>query len=117
MTQILQLNISDLETVVRKMVSETLTEARNLPLPEPKPDNLTIDQAVEFLNQQGYPVKKSQLYKESHLNNVPKQYIGKRLLFSRKQLSEWLNGRITQKISTDIVVSNHLASIAQNKNR
>jgi hypothetical protein len=91
MVQIIQCDRNDLESVCGELFKKALQEVQNLPKEKPLPDRMSTDEALIFLKEQGRPIKKSQLYKETSLNSIPSTRLGKRCVFSRKILTEWIN--------------------------
>ena len=58
--------------------------------PTPIKDRLLVDEALEHLAELGRPTSKSTLYKETSTGVIPHEKLGKRLLFSRKALTQWV---------------------------
>lgn len=52
-------------------------------------DNLTLDGAVSFLHENGFPTSKAKLYKLTSSKKIPFRKFGLRLVFSRKALLQW----------------------------
>ena len=62
------------------------------PTPEPiVKDTMLIDEAIDFLSENGRPTSKSTIYKESSLGWIPCERVGKRLVFSRTELKGWID--------------------------
>lgn len=57
------------------------------------PDRCNKTQALEFLNEQGYKISKSQLYKKTAAKEIPFKTFGRQLIFSRKQLLNWVESQ------------------------
>jgi len=64
-------------------------------------DRMLMDEAIEFLKENGRPTSKSTLYKESSLGWIPCKRIGKRLVFSRKELKTWIEEGMPKQIMQD----------------
>ena len=77
------------------------------------PDRIGIDEALQFLNENGYRITKASLYKETYAKTIPFEKLGKHLVFSRKCLNQWIEDK-TKKINTDEVAIN-LRREANNK--
>lgn len=61
---------------------------------EPKrSDNLSIVEAVEYLNELGAPATRSSLYNLTFRGQIPHRKIGRRTIFSRKELTAWVESR------------------------
>ena len=72
--------------------------------PTPQPivkDTMLIDEAIEFLQENGRPTSKSTIYKESSLGWIPAQRVGKRLVFSRKELKTWIESGMPKQSELD----------------
>ena len=80
------LNQNDLEALIEDAMRRVLDT-----LPQPKKshseDYLTIEQASEFTH-----IAKATLYDYTHRRKIPFRKVGKRLLFSKKELTEWIDG-------------------------
>lgn len=57
---------------------------------QPLFDGLSPNEAVVHLRNEGYPIAKATLYKLVHERKIPFTKRGKRLVFSRKDLTNWL---------------------------
>ena len=82
------------------------------------PENINIDQAVEFLSENGYPTAKSQIYKFTSAGEIPHRKYGSVLVFNRTELLRWAESRTKNHIAghEDAVLS--VARSARNhKNR
>ena len=53
------------------------------------PDTLSIEGAVSFLRENGFPTSKGKLYKLTSAKAIPFRKYGIKLVFSRKALLEW----------------------------
>ncbi len=67
----------------------------------PKNDTMLMDEAIEFLEENGRPTSKSTIYKESSLGWIPCKRVGKRLVFSRERLSAWIAEGMPKQIMQD----------------
>lgn len=56
----------------------------------PERDRLLVNEALALLAELGRPTSKSTLYKETSTGAIPHYKIGKRLVFSRKALTQWV---------------------------
>lgn len=106
--------------VILSELADIRSEVRKLRQPEPpakQPENLTIDQAIELLQDNGLPITRAQIYKLSHLGKIPASRIGKRLVFSRKSLLNWIESRKVEKVSPATIAAEKLARSAQRRER
>lgn len=79
---------------VREVFRETSQrQESSMPLPE----KLSKDQALAFLAENGIPTTTGNLYKMSAKNEIPCARIGKRLIFSRIDLLNWIESRSVRK--------------------
>jgi excisionase family DNA binding protein len=75
---------------------------------EPLPDRIELDEACKLTNQ-----SKGQMYKLTMLNKIPHQKFGKRLVFSRKALTEWLEEKTVSPSSPSDIMDDRLAKSAK----
>jgi len=68
---------------------------------KPVNDVMLIDEALKFLMENGRPTSRSTLYKETSLGWIPSKRIGKRRVFSRKDLKNWLDTGMPKQIELD----------------
>lgn len=82
--------ISDLETLIDNAVTRAIRREQKQPQ-QPVYDGMNPTEAINFLNENGYPVKsRATLYGKVFKNEIPHSKVGKRLVFSRKALQAWL---------------------------
>lgn len=105
MSVILQLNQDELRAEIKNCLIDTIEELKKLPTPEPLPDRIELAEACELT---GY--QKSAIYKLTMLGEIPFQKYGKRLVFSRKALNEWMKQRT---VSPADIMSDRLARSAK----
>jgi excisionase family DNA binding protein len=58
--------------------------------------NLSPEEAVEILNEKGYKITKTSLYRLTGEKAIPFRKFGKKLLFDEEQIIEWAESRTTQ---------------------
>lgn len=75
-----------LRSIVQEEVSKLLPT--NQPT-KPEIDTMTLESALTFLAEQGFPVSKAKLYKLTASNKIPCRKFGQKLVFSRKDLLNW----------------------------
>ncbi len=56
-------------------------------------DNLTIDEAVIFLGENGYPTTKKTIYSLIFHKQIPYRKVGRRVVMSKKELGQWITER------------------------
>ena len=107
MVTILQVSQEELRTEIKNCLRETIEEIKSIPAPVPLPDRIPLDEACILTDQ-----SKSQIYKLTMLNEIPFEKYGKRLIFSRKALKEWMKTR-TQAPTPEEIMSRRLAKSAK----
>lgn len=70
--------------------------------PEEIPKWLNKEQALEYIQRQGYMISSSKFYKMSAQDTIPCHRSGNRLYFLIKELDEWLEKQIDNKKSKNI---------------
>jgi excisionase family DNA binding protein len=90
MTTLLQIDREELRAEIKDVVSEALRGFRPDVPETPKPDRIdTVDEVSEITG-----LSKSKIYKDSAAGLIPcARYGPRRLVFSRKQLEEWMAER------------------------
>lgn len=99
----------------KEIINDLLLTLVYRPVEKPKPlsDTMDIDETMEFLKYQGVPVTLSTLYNKTFNRSIPFRKMGKRLLFSRKELLQWIESKTTRPESK----SDAALRIAQSVNR
>ena len=103
MTQIVQLDYNDLQTAIKNCLRESIEEIKKIPSPEPLPDRCMLDAACKITG-----LSKAQMYKDTMRGTIPHQKYGKRLVFSRQKLQQWIEQRTTDKIPVEESAIKHL---------
>lgn len=83
----------ELKDIIKEALAE-LTATQNEPKPESK--YLDMDKLIDFLADNNCSISKSQIYKMTRLNRIPHRKVGKKLLFNRQEVLDWMhkgNGR------------------------
>lgn len=62
-------------------------------------DGLSIDNAVRFFADQGIPTTKQNLYNLVFKKEIPYCKVGRRVVFSRKELLQWIESRTVRPAS------------------
>ena len=97
MTNIIVTTPEELRAIVADEVAMILPKLADL---QPKNesaeiDTLTVEGAVRFLADQGAPTTRSTLYNWVFLKKIPFKKIGRRTVFSKKDLLAWVESRTT----------------------
>ena len=82
------------------------------PKPEPKDDRAGIDEIMQLTG-----LSKSQIYKLSMLNAIPNRKFAKRLVFSIKQVTEWMEQQTTGKETSKQKAARQLAKLAMKRTK
>jgi predicted DNA-binding transcriptional regulator AlpA len=77
---------------------------------EPKDDRVGIDE-IKLLT----GLSKSQIYKLSMLNAIPNRKFGRKLVFSIKQVTEWMEQQTTAKETSKQKAARQLAKMAMKR--
>lgn len=56
-------------------------------------DNLSLVEAIDYLAELGVPTTRSSLYNLTFRGQIPHRKIGRRTVFSRRELREWVESR------------------------
>jgi len=108
---IIQVSYDELTTAVRNCLLEAINEIKSLPTPDEINDRCLLPEACEITG-----LSRSMIYKLSMDDSIPRQrYGGRRLVFSRKELKEWMEDRTVTPSSPDNVMSNRLAKSAKKR--
>ena len=78
--------------------------------PEPKNDRAGIDEIKQLTG-----LSKSQIYKLSMLNSIPHRKFGRRLVFSIKAITEWMELQTTGKETSKEKAARQLAKLAMKR--
>lgn len=82
----------------------------------PEVDRINLTDAVEFLTEQGFPITRNTLYNLVFKRDIPFAKCGRRTIFSKKELLQWLDNRIVRP-ETKSDVALRLAKSANRKER
>ena len=67
-------------------------------------ESLDATGALEFLNANGYPLSRGQLYKETSNGTIPFQKFGNKLHFYKSQLIGWAESRLVDGNAVGVLV-------------
>ena len=88
------------EAKLRALIQEELSKA--IPTHSNKKeeiDSITLDGAIIYLEEHGYPVSKAKMYKLTSSEEIPCRKFGQKLVFSRKDLLFWAQAQSKPKNS------------------
>ena len=110
MVQIVQFDYAELQIVVKNCLIDAIQEIRSIPTPEEISDRCTLPEACEITG-----LSRSLIYKLSMDGEIPRLKYGRRLVFSRKALNEWVTARTVLIASSDNVMSDRLQKTAKKR--
>ncbi|PSR56096.1 hypothetical protein AHMF7605_22620 [Adhaeribacter arboris] len=97
---------------------ELLIESKFIPSAPSQTDRCNFEEALKFLNEQGCTISESKFRKQCAANEVPLKCFGSRLVFSRKDLLNWIESQLLEKSNNqDIVLSLAKSARAKQKNK
>lgn len=94
MNEIIVIPIHQVKDMIQSAVKECMTEMMSLTKPHNDADSVDIDGAVEYLNANGYKIKKSQVYKLTSSGSMPFYKFGTKLHFRIAELTDWAQGKL-----------------------
>ena len=94
MNEIIVIPIHQVKDMIQSAVKECMTEMMSLTKPNSDADSVDIDGAVEYLNANGYKIKKSQGYKLTSSGSMPFYKFGTKLHFRIAELADWAQGKL-----------------------
>ena len=92
---------------LQKILDEHTTKLAPETVPEPKDDRVGIDEIEELTG-----LSRSQIYKLTMKNAIPHRKFGKRLVFSLKAISEWMELQTLEKETNKQKAARQLAKSA-----
>lgn len=96
------------EELVNLIASEVETRIHKSEIKEPLSERMTLQEACKLTGQ-----SKGQIYKMTMLGTIPCSHFGKRLIFSRKALTEWMEERTISAPSAGDIMSERLSATAK----
>ena len=91
MSEIIVTTRAELCDIIAQELAKCL--ARHKPTGDNKVDTISIDSAVEYLGELGYHITKNTLYGLMSREAIPYSKIGRKTIFSRKELRSWVEDR------------------------
>lgn len=103
------------EEKLRAIIQEEVARAFPTPSnPKNEIDSITLESAISFLTENGYPISKAKMYKLTSANRIPYQKFGQKLVFSRRSLLAWAEANTKPKHDS-LAISLALARSAKRK--
>lgn len=78
-------------------------------------DGMTVEAAARFLTEQGVPTTRSTLYNLVYKNTIPYKKVGRRTVFSKKELLQWVETRTVRSEDKRAAAAARLAESANRK--
>lgn len=78
-------------------------------------DGMTVEDAARFLTEMGIPTTRASLYNLIYKKAVPFRKFGRRTVFSKKELSAWIDERTTRPGDEVSAAALRIASSAQKR--
>lgn len=110
MNNIVQLDFNDLQTVVKSCFREAMDEYKQNPKSSELPDRINLKEVMAIT---GYG--DDAIYKMTMKGTIPHKKFGKKLVFSRKEILQWMQERTVHKQSPEDLASEHLAKVARKR--
>lgn len=104
-----------LDEIIQQAVKKALPSVSE-DKPQKIPDICSVKQALAFLSENGYKLSKSKLYKLTANKILPFRYFGRRIIFSRDALLQWVEKQTVSSSNPDEALL-VLAASARRKTR
>lgn len=93
MDNIIVLKKSDLEELLSGMIPEKQVETK-----EVQKEYLSFDEGLKYINDKGFKISKSHLYKKTMNKEIGfKRFGGRKIVFEPYALDEWIESQLTDK--------------------
>jgi predicted DNA-binding transcriptional regulator AlpA len=113
MTNIVQLNFEDLQIAIKDCLRDAIDEIKSIPEPAPLPDRIDrgiVKQMTGKSDQWVY-----QKTTKNAKDPLPFQKFGRELVFSRKEIQEYIDSHTKVIPSSDKIMSDQLQKSANKK--
>lgn len=84
------LTVEQAKEIISELVCEGIKKITPAEPVKLESDLIGMDKAIIFLQEQGYSIKKGSLYNLVSNKAIPFRKIGKRIVFSRTKLADWV---------------------------
>ena len=115
--ELIVITVEDVKKVFRESLAE-LVDIIKVPAKQnanPVKPIMSIDEALQFFNDNNYPITKNTLYQKVNKKEVPYHKINnRRLVFYRDELDEWIRQRTTNANDS---IDNTVLLLAESANR
>jgi len=111
---VILVNEQDLENLFLKWQKSKVEVKPDPPLKS----KLNIDEALSYMNEKGYSISKSTIYKRTMEKTIPFHRFGKRkIIFDIDELDQWISDQLSGNRERINEVTNHVAEVARKKER
>lgn len=110
MNKIMQLDYNELREVVKDCFKEAIKEINQQPVHPKQPDRIGVADVMEITG-----MSKSLIYKLNMKGNIPCKKFGRRLIFSRKEIIQWMESHTIPKTSPELTSTSQLAKEARKR--
>ncbi len=88
MEKIIVTTPDELRNIIKEILLSASEQTEN---PEKSlAEHMTLEDAVIFLKENGFPTSKAKMYRLTSKNKIPHRKYGNKLVFSRKKLMDWV---------------------------
>lgn len=116
MNNIILIDTDDLRRIISEEVGAAIRKARTADTRHVENvcrfDNLSLHAAIEYLRELGYITTVKSLYGRTSAGTIPCRKVGRRLIFSRKELAEWVAGQTSTQTTQATRRANAAARLA-----
>ena len=104
---------------LRVIIEEVIHKRVQPPSPKVEviTDNLSLDEAINYLKSEGLPTSKAKIYRLTSTNQLPYSKYGNKLIFSRKELLEWAKSQVVHVSDTSESMDALLKSVKDKNKR
>lgn len=113
MTNIILTTSEELRAIISEEVSKAFPMVST---PKELPDTITLDTAIQVLEEYGYPTSKAKIYKLTSTGSMPFRKYGNKLVFSRKELILWADSQ-TKSHQEHIAIASANLTLAKSAKR
>ena len=111
---VILVNEQDLENLFLKWQKSKVEVNPDPPLKS----KLNIDEALSYMNEKGYSISKSTIYKRTMEKTIPFHRFGKRkIIFDIDELDQWISDQLSGNRERINEVTKHVAEVARKKER
>ncbi|MEA5080873.1 MAG: helix-turn-helix domain-containing protein [Dysgonamonadaceae bacterium] len=100
MTNIAVFSKDDFRAVIREEIAFALEKKGT---ESEQKNTMNLNEAIKYINENGYPISKSTLYKKTSEHSIPfKRFGGKKIVFDKLDLDEWINKQLSKNDNSGV---------------